>query len=203
MRIGNWKQSHTNRAIYPLDPRPEDVDIEDIAHALSQENRYGGHAPFPYPVAQHSVFVSQRVGQLARQAGRGPVMIRELALAGLLHDAHEAFLKDIPSPLKAHLRVVAYDAAGEVHTDGSYKELERLWDAAIARALNVVVPFEHPLVKQADAELLATEADRFFPVRPQTWSAMPAPLGIEITEWHWTTAKDRFLTLWKSLQEEA
>ena len=62
-RRGYWFQSLKGRRIYPLDPHPEDVDVEEIAHVLSRICRYGGHVPgkFPYSVAQHSIYVQQCV----------------------------------------------------------------------------------------------------------------------------------------------
>lgn len=200
MRLGSWKQTHTNRAVYPLDPRAEDVSLDDIAHALAQEVRYAGHAPFPYSVAQHSVYVSLRVETLAHNRGDDAAMARELAKAALLHDAHEAYLKDQPSPLKAHLVLVAPNAMGH-RVESSFKELERHWDRAIAEALEVAVPFNHPLIKHADMELLATEAAQFFPEdkRPRPWGVMPEPLLGLIPELPWRHARDSFLFRWQEL----
>jgi 5'-deoxynucleotidase YfbR-like HD superfamily hydrolase len=75
------------RQFWPCDPRPEDVDILDIAHALSNQCRYGGHVREFYSVGQHCVLVSLAVPP-------------EDALLGLLHDAAEAYVVDLPRPLK-------------------------------------------------------------------------------------------------------
>lgn len=53
MRKGDWILTFTGRRFYPLDPRPEDVCLEDIAHALSLICRYNGHSRFFYSVAEH------------------------------------------------------------------------------------------------------------------------------------------------------
>lgn len=71
-------------------PQPEDIRIEDIAHALSNTGRWGGHTKHFYSVAQHAWDVSYRCA--VRDAGYG-----------LLHDAAEAYLVDVPTPLKQHL----------------------------------------------------------------------------------------------------
>jgi hypothetical protein len=77
-----------------LDLRREHVTIDAIAHALGQLNRFGGHCPWPYAVATHSVFVSYLCEMVDASA----------AYEGLMHDATEGLgCVDMPSPLKAHL----------------------------------------------------------------------------------------------------
>lgn len=80
-------QTYTGRTVDVLNLKPEDIDIEDIAWALSHLCRYTGHYPRFYSVAQHSVLVSLNCPQ-------------EHAMWGLLHDASEAYLADISAPLK-------------------------------------------------------------------------------------------------------
>lgn len=89
-RKGSWMQTAGGRAYWPTDPRPEDVFIEDIAHALAHICRYGGHSPRFYSVAEHSVHVSYLVPP-------------EDALHGLMHDSAEAYCGDIVRPLKGDL----------------------------------------------------------------------------------------------------
>lgn len=80
-------QTYTGRFIDPLDPRPDDIDLFDIAHALANACRFTGHTRHFYSVAQHAVYVSYCVPP-------------EDALAGLMHDASEAYLCDVASPVK-------------------------------------------------------------------------------------------------------
>ena len=80
----------TGRQVNPLALRGEDIDIRDIAHALSLTCRFNGHCRVFYSVAEHSLLVSR-------------LCPPEFALVGLLHDAAEAYLGDIPSPVKPAL----------------------------------------------------------------------------------------------------
>jgi len=89
-RIGDWIQTYTGRQFWPLDPRADEIHIEDIAHSLSLQCRYAGHCKRFYSVAEHSVLLARYVSQ--------PVK-----LWALLHDASEAYLVDVPRPIKPYL----------------------------------------------------------------------------------------------------
>jgi len=86
-RNGEWMQTYSGYQFWPLDPRPEEIHVIDIAHALANQCRYGGHCRTFYSVAQHSVIVSR-------------IVPPQDALWGLLHDAAEAYLVDLPRPIK-------------------------------------------------------------------------------------------------------
>lgn len=79
----------------PLNPKKEDILVDDIAHALSLMTRANGHFPEFYSVAQHSIFCCEEA--LARGYSN------RVALACLLHDASEAYMADIIRPVKKHL----------------------------------------------------------------------------------------------------
>lgn len=89
-RKGNWLQTASGRQFWPLDPRANEIFIDDIAHALSLYCRFGGHSRYHYSVAQHSLFVMDLVPQKDK-------------LHALLHDAPEAYLGDVINPLKRML----------------------------------------------------------------------------------------------------
>lgn len=161
----SWIQTYTGRAFWPLDPNSEDVAIEDIAHALALQCRFSGHTKWPYSVAQHSVLVSLAV----------PV---EHALVGLLHDAAEAYLVDLPRPLKRSIP--------------DYKVAEtRVW-AAIAERFGL--PLEIPAeVHHADNVLLATEKRDLMAPPPREWALLPPPQIQAIERWDWYHAEQTFL----------
>lgn len=86
-RVGDWIQTYTGGQFWPLDPREDEVRIEDIAHHLSMLCRYTGAVREFYSVAQHSVLVSWIVPE-------------RHARDGLCHDFSEAYLIDLPRPIK-------------------------------------------------------------------------------------------------------
>ena len=85
--MSGWFQTYTGKKVYPLEMTPNDICIEDIAHSLSLQCRFSGHSGVFYSVGQHSVLVANNCP-------------KHLRLKGLLHDASEAYLVDIPRPLK-------------------------------------------------------------------------------------------------------
>src|ERR1044071_8716155 len=89
---GPYLQTVSGRFVNPFDPDPEQLDAGDIARALANLSRFGGHTRAFYSVAQHSVIVSQLVEERGGDA--------EDAFAALMHDATEAYLGDMPHPLK-------------------------------------------------------------------------------------------------------
>jgi hypothetical protein len=95
MRKGDFIGTNSGAHFYPLDPKPEEIDIKDIAHALTQICRFNGHTDEFYSVAQHSLMVYYEM-----KARKFPI---EVCFMGLLHDASEGYLCDIPRPLKRYL----------------------------------------------------------------------------------------------------
>jgi len=137
-RKGDWLQTYSGRAFWPLDPWPEEVTIRDIAHALSNICRFNGHSQVHCSVAQHSVLVSRLVTPVA-------------AMAGLLHDAAEAYVCDMPVPLKRCAGL------GVLH-----EEIEARVQAAIAAKFDLCPEeFSCGEVRGADAVALATECRDF------------------------------------------
>ena len=86
-----YLSTYTGKKFYPYDPRPEQICIEDIAHGLSMLCRFAGQCRFFFSVAEHSIAVAH-------------LLPANLKLFGLLHDASEAYLVDLPRPVKAGCR---------------------------------------------------------------------------------------------------
>lgn len=139
-KYGGWIQTYTGRKFWPLDPREDDVAIEDIAHALSLQCRFGGHCLRFYSNAEHSVIVSRFCG--------------DDALAGLLHDGSETYLLDMLAPIKAFMP--------------DYKAAEKRCQAAIFRAFGLPEAAP-PSVKRADLRLLKTERDQVMAQTGDRW----------------------------------
>ena len=164
---GDWLQTFTGRAFWPCDPDPEDVAIEDIAHALARQCRFGGHVTCAhYSVAEHSVRVSWIVPEAH-------------ALAALLHDAAEAYVIDVPRPVK--------NALGE-----AYRAIERGVARAVGLCFGVELVDLHPEVRLADEIMLATEVRDVMASPSRLWRPMPQPLPVTINPWSAEQAEQNF-----------
>lgn len=129
VRIGHWMRTFTGKKYWPMDPRPAEVCIEDIAHHLSMICRYNGASHKFYSVAEHSVLVSYLVPP-------------SMAFYGLMHDAQEAYVGDMLRPLKVSMP--EYRAAED-----------RNW-YAVADKFNLPRDLP-PEIKKADIAVLAVE----------------------------------------------
>lgn len=131
---GPFIQTFSGGRFYYADAREEEICVEDIAHGLANNCRFNGHVKKFYSVAEHCVVGSYFIHP-------------DHALAFLLHDANEAYLTDVPSPLKSYLD-------GQV---GSVlRDLEARVDALIFKRFKLPYPMA-PEVKEADLRMLKTE----------------------------------------------
>jgi len=176
-RKGEWIQTYTGKHFYPLDPRPEDFDVLDIAHALAYKCRYSGHCSQFYSVAQHSVLVA---AECEKRYPDRP----NLAWWGLLHDVGEAYLPDIPRPLKQ------MDC-------GVLIECEKNIVKQAAKRFGLIGD-EPPEVKQIDTAILATEgillmgdiSDWYLPEPPLDITIVPN--NAKLAEWQFHHAWNYF-----------
>lgn len=154
-RGGDWIQTFTGRQYWPLDPRADEVDIADIAHALSLLCRFTGHCERFYSVAEHSVHVSFVVD--------APGIARQLVLHALLHDAAEAYCNDIARPVKRSIT--------------GYDEIEGLNAAVIFERFGLpgLRPHDQKLLKQADNAMLVAEMEVLMKPPPVAWTPVDVP----------------------------
>lgn len=164
-RIGDFIITYTGLRCHPLDPRPEEICLEDIATALSNECRYGGHIVPLFSVGQHSVLVAMHLPHWLRKVG-------------LMHDAAEAYLKDIPRPIKKHLR--------------DYGPAEARMARCIGLRYGLNLEFLSPEVHEEDMRALATEKrDLFAPSRAHEETV--TPWRGKISPWTPEESKKAFL----------
>jgi hypothetical protein len=140
-RAGDWMQTCSGRRFWFLDPRSDEIHFDDIAVGLSNLCRFTGQCQPFYSVAQHSVFVAELV-----QALGGRI---ELARPALLHDGSEAYLSDLPRPLK--------------YLMPEYKVIEKLAEDAIEKKFDITLSADdRALIKLADRIALHLERRALF-----------------------------------------
>ena len=171
----SWMLTASGRKVVVDAIEPGDVAIEDIAAHLAKICRFTGACRILWSVAEHSVLVADIVAQ------RHPHDI-DMQLCGLLHDAPEAYLQDLATPVKNLI--------------SDYKALELAAWYAIAERWGL--PLSLPMaVKMADIVALATERRDIMPAHPEAWSILegirPQALRIGATERHWKEAERLFL----------
>ena len=181
--MSDWIQTYSGRRFWPLDPKAEDVAIEDIAHSLSLICRYNGHCREFYSVAEHSLLVAKVVAQNADSCP-------ELELAALLHDASEAYLTDVAKPVKPYLL--------------GYQEFEARVEAVIHEALGLGSPADYrPYIKPIDTLIVVDEAIALMPVESIAWhERLGQPLGVEIRSLPARRAEREFLAMYNRLTTE-
>lgn len=137
---------------------PEQIVLSDIRHALGRAPRFAGHTTVPYSVLQHSVSVARFLEANGCSS--------EVILQGLMHDATEAYLCDIPTPFKRLLT--------------NYDVLEKeLWNAIAEKYSIKNAMFEE--VKRADQVMLHVEKNMFKPSSGY-WPGEPARTDMELGE---------------------
>ena len=181
-----WMQTFTGKVFEPMNPQPEQVDILDIAHGLSHICRFSGQCSEFYSVAQHSAMASHVVALLDGFLLLSAEDRARMQLVALLHDASEAYIVDVPTPIKRHL--------------GGYKEIEAGVMRAVARKFDLdIAVFDHPLIHEADAVMLATEKRDLMGPEPQPWIDLPKPYGGSIFPMEPKQAKQSFLERFKEM----
>lgn len=199
----NWAKMHgpfirtyTKKFVNPLDLKPEDIDIEDIAHHLACINRFVGALRTPVSVGQHSVGVSRLIRGWA-----GP----EYGLYGLLHDASEAYLGDVSKWVKSHPDMQAYRDAEERAERAIYErfgltyiDMSKESGAILERADRLMVRVEGQL--GFDVPELLPGNDRYGAVTDEEWTDVQDLVGPRfISEMDWRNVKLSFMMEYREL----
>jgi hypothetical protein len=162
-----WIQTYTGRIIYPAEPDPELIDLQDIAAGLAKCCRWAGQCRGFLSVAQHSILVSR-------------LCAPKNALWGLMHDAAEAYLGDVGSPVKKELT--------------RYNELEAKFLNANATKFELSLPIPEE-VHKVDVLVRATESYCLMKETLEMKQEFPRVIStLEIVPWPWERAEGEFLT---------
>jgi 5'-deoxynucleotidase YfbR-like HD superfamily hydrolase len=166
-------QTHSGRMVDPLKITAADVELDDVAQSLSHLCRFTGHTSAFYSVAEHSVICSCVAPKLLPADERFAPLAGFVARLGLLHDAHEAYLGDIATPLKRF-----FPGLDDVKARVDAAIFERFGLATTAAVLSPeTLKVCHEAVAKADAILLSTEKRHVLKNHAVEWNAeLPEPL---------------------------
>ena len=175
MTDNRWMQTFTGRKYWPLNPRIEDICIEDIAHHLSQKVRYTGACIWLYTVGQHSCLVCDLAPS-------------RLKLKGLMHDGGETYLPDAGKPIKGDLI--------------GFKEIEKRNQDLIDYKYHVPDDPEG-IIKYIDNRILVDERQQVMTKTDYEWPQIVGlePFGIKIERWEPERTKAEFLKRFYKLTE--
>jgi len=172
-----WLQTYSGGIVHPLDPKEDEIRLQDIAAALSKLCRFGGHCAKFYSVAEHCVLMSQ-------------IVIPKMKLATLMHDASEAYLVDVPRPLKPWLV--------------GYTEIENRLMAVIAKKFGFDWPL-HPGIKEIDTAILTDERAQNMAsmnAEPLLWGNTKPALGIALQFWDPDRAQYEFCLAYHTIRHK-
>lgn len=179
-KAATFIETYTGRAFWPLEPTKDALSVIDIAHALSNQCRYSGHVQFFYSVAQHCCLLSQWL------ASNGGTPLECLQI--LMHDAPEAYLVDIPRPVKQYMpqyRVWDHDINDVIRDWMGWKDLP--------------IP---AMQDELDSRVIVDERAALMSRSGLDWGHHLTALGIEITPWTPEQAERAFLSIYASLARE-
>ena len=193
-----WIRTVSAKKFYPMRPDLNQYDIADIAHATAHNNRYNGHMDHAYSVGQHSVLVAEQVLELwdgqqdkwAKAEFASDEWMAERATVGLqalLHDATEAYMPDMPSPIKLCLP--------------DFMAMEEEIKLSIMAAFDLPPDF-HPLIEEVDKGIRGSEIKWLFTnlKGDDVWAE--DIYEIVITPWPVAYTKQRFLAAFDKLEAE-
>jgi hypothetical protein len=164
--IHNWIQTFRGGQFWPLDPKPRELEARDIAHSLSMQCRFGGHCLRFYSVAEHCVLMASKVSPRNKRWA-------------LLHDASEAYICDLPKPLKRQLE--------------GYNAIEANIMEIVQHRFSLDPEFPQE-VSDADMRILVDErAQNMAPCEHLWGNEHVEPLGVELQYWSPERAEHEWL----------
>lgn len=191
--MNGWIETYTGKKVFPLYPTPQSLCIEDIAHSLSLTCRFAGHCSELYSVAQHCCLVSDLLDEPWK-------------MAGLLHDAAEAYLGDVVSPIKPFCRFDRGKNWGMTEFD--YHEDLIICTIHNSGIADIADYFRRPeKVKAVDRAVLIYEHRYLMPGK-QKWKIKATPLSRALIRelpplkcWTWRRSEKEFLKRYKRLAD--
>lgn len=182
-KAAEFIETYTGRMFKPLYPDPRAVSVIDIAHALANQCRYSGHTIWHYSVAHHSCLLAQYTEQVLKRPAIECLQI-------LMHDAPEAYLVDIPRPVK------------------QYMPEFRKWDHGINDAVREWLGVAHLPIPdyqdELDSRIISDERAQLMSDSGNDWGhAARHPLDIIISRWSPEHAEQQFLFRYAAYSKEA
>lgn len=169
-KAATFIETYTGRAFWPLNPTMDALSVIDIAHALSNQCRYSGHVAFFYSVAQHCCLLAEWL------SNRGGSALDCLQI--LMHDAPEAYLVDVPRPVK------------------QYMPEYRVWDHAVDAVIRQWMGWNFPrpsFQDEFDSRIIVDERAQLMSLSNNDWGHKLEPMGIVIEPWTPEEAEQTFL----------
>jgi hypothetical protein len=178
-----WVQLHSGAPFQLLTNMQTSKGVlsKDIAHALGSIQRYNAHTKNYYSVAEHCCLISDWILREFNDNG--------LALAGLLHDAHEAITGDLTSPMQNVLELM------NPGFKSAFRDLQHSVDTTILRAFGLDVQWEDRwcpeeiydvVIREADTRIITDEQNQTMCRSPYPdnggWPSQPA-LGVTLQFW--------------------
>lgn len=170
----DYISTYTNKHFHFMSPSEDEVCIEDIAQALSNLCRFSGHVKEFYSVAEHSIILADYVMDKYGNA--------DMALTALLHDASEAYIVDVPRPIKPYLT--------------NYQDIE----GGISKVINNVFKV-HPMcdvIKDLDHNIVCDEAKVLFKSVPD-WVQYYKEVGVTLRMYTPEEAREAFMSKFEEL----
>lgn len=163
---GPWIETYKGEKFFLGDPKADEVNFQDIAHAISMQCRFTGQLKRMWSVGQHCLFVAEMAAEHAPED-----VAERYGLLGLFHDFEEAYISDISTPMKRIL--FEQDSMSKYR----FEQMKESINAAIYEAADLDPPteYEHQIIKFFDIKALIMEGFWFLPRKAHTFIDIMIP----------------------------